>query len=166
MPNNPPASTAPAFSRVAAAVLVVLLLVAAPRLRDELRFFAPGSLVSADGGAPVPQDDANNAAVDAAFRAAAVRLPPGVTCVIGLHAWHRDYFRAAYLLLPRRVVPAVDDPFSPVTGPALVAALHAHHASCLLIGATLTAPAGYSRLTIGAYSLYVSTAVPSWRATP
>jgi hypothetical protein len=165
-PRHLSASAAPAFARAAVLALIVLVIIAAPRLRDELRFFAPGSLVSGDGSAPVPQDDADNAAVDAAFRAAAAQLPSGATCVIGLHAWHRDYFRAAYLLLPRRVVPAVEDPFTPVTEPAVAAALHANHAACMLIGGNLRAPAGYHRATTGAYSLFLSNAISTWRAAP
>jgi hypothetical protein len=165
LPHHAPIAGAPAFAPIAVAVLLVLLLVAAPRLRDELRFFAPGSLVAADGSAPVPQDDADIAALDAAFRAAAARLPLGASCVIGLHAWHRDYFRAAYLLLPRRVVPAVEGPSSPITGSIVSAALHAHHASCLLLGANLTAPAGYRRLTSCAYSLFIQDVHDSRAAT-
>ena len=91
-----------------------------------------------------------------AFSAAAKRLPLGATCVIARHAWHRDYFRAAYLLMPRRVWPAVDDPVAQITPSVLKAAVTALHADCLLARPGLAAPAGFRQVAGGAYALYVA----------
>lgn len=160
-PPETPSPIAPmGYLPVALIVLLVLALVDAPRLQDELRFFRPGSLIAADGSAPVLQDDANNPAVDAAFTAAASRLPAGATCVIALHAWHRDYFRAAYLLMPRRIWPAVSDPGMPITPVVLRAALAARHASCLFAPRAMPVPAGLTLAHGGAYTLYLSPSPP------
>jgi hypothetical protein len=136
-------------------VLALLLLVDLPRLRGEWRFFQPGILYDAVGGAPVPQDDALTPGVDAALRRAALLLPVDSVCVIAHSSWNRDYFRASYLLLPRRVWPAdalLDG--SRLTPEILRAALQAHHAGCLLVPTGVAAPTGMRRLTTGGIALY------------
>src|SRR5579885_3262780 len=150
-----PGAAASGYARVVPLMLVVLVLVVWPRLQGEWRFFQPGSLVSPDGSAPVLQDDAADPAADAAFRAAAAHLPANATCVIARNAWYRDYFRATYLLMPRRVWPAVDDPRTPITSAVLKDTVLARHASCLLIPPGSTAPAGFRQVTAGTYALYM-----------
>lgn len=150
-PRGAPSS----FARAVLAILLIALLVDAPRLEREVRFFQPGSLIAPDGSAPVLQDDAAATAVDAAFAAAAADLPANATCVIARHAWHRDYFRAAYLLMPRRIWPAVESPSTPITAPVVLSSLRNHHAWCLISPRDVQAPAGYLRIASGVYDLYV-----------
>lgn len=148
------------FRRIAFALLVVLVLVNAPALESELRFFNPAAINGADGSAPVLQDSRRSPADDRAFRAAAARLPAGAACVISVEAWNEDYFRAAYIMLPRRVWPYSSDlERRPATPDKLAAALTKHRASCLLLGPRNSPPPRMTRVTTGAYSMYLASTV-------
>ena len=150
-------SGATAAGRFGPLLLVVLvgLLIDAPRLRDELRFFHGPNLVAADGGAPVLQDDQATPAIDNAFRTVARILAPGVTCVIARDSWHRDYFRASYLLMPHQVWPVAALLVDPLpTALQITTALHEYAAQCLLAPASLAVPSGMQLLWRGDYNLY------------
>lgn len=111
---------------------------------------------STGGYAPVPQDDAQRPAFDAAIRAIAARLPHTATCVIAVDAWRREYFRASYLLMPRRVWPAGQSPrTAPYTTAQLLEAAEARQASCLLTLPGQPAPAAFRRLRSGMVALYM-----------
>ncbi len=156
-PPHKPATRA-AGDAIVLAMLVLVLVVGSTRFTGEWRFFRPTPLVSADGSAPVLQDDAADPAVDAAFRAAARAIPSDATCVIAQDSWNRDYFRASYLLMPRRVWPVSDRLSGALPSPRVIAdAMQNRRASCLLIRSGQQAPAGLQRVDTGAYLLYVST---------
>ncbi|MGH2388332.1 MAG: hypothetical protein ACRDIE_09015, partial [Chloroflexota bacterium] len=125
----------PAAGRVLLLVLLgLIVLVGAPRISVEAPFFGPSALVSSAGLAPVPQDDPNAPPVDMALRRAASMLPASSVCVIARDSWNRDYFRASYILMPRRVWPAgllLPEP-TPTLG-MLSAALSTRRADCLLV---------------------------------
>lgn len=138
------------------AVLLVMAALGGSGLANEVRFFAPGSLVSVSGDVPVPQEDRRTPALDAALQRAALHLSRGATCVIAYDSWRREYFRASYLLMPRRVWPAVarqDE--TPISAQVLTAALAAHRTGCLIAPPGVTLPAGLRRITSGAVSLYL-----------
>jgi hypothetical protein len=137
-------------------LLVVALLFSAGQLRGELRFFTGASPFNPAGQAPVPQDDPLTPILDRALRAAAHLLPARAICVIALDSWQRTYFRASYLLQPRRVWPAVAPPS---TGPLPVglvrAAARTHAATCLLAPPDQPVPPGWSLVHGGVVDLYV-----------
>lgn len=136
-------------------VVVMLLVLDRSQLATEWRFFHYRALVSAAGFAPVPQDDAATPALDAALRAAATLLPRGAVCVVGVDAWQRTYFRASYVLMPRRVWPAANRPSS-VSTAQLDRALALHHAGCALVPPGGAAPSGLRLDHGGAIDLYVA----------
>lgn len=137
-------------------LVLVVLIVGAPRISVEARFFGSGAVLHADGSAPVPQDDANPSRIDLAFRAARARLPSDATCVIARDSWNRDYFRASYLLMPRRVWPiATLLTTAPPVLSTVSASLRVRAARCLLAPAGTPIPTGWRHETSGAYSLYV-----------
>jgi hypothetical protein len=144
-------------------VLVALIALAGPQLAAEWRVFHDRSLISSSGGAPVPQDDAATPALDAALRAAAALLPRDATCVVAVDAWQRTYQRASYLLMPRRVWPAADEPSS-VSSDQLSRALASRHAQCALVPAGGATPSGLRLAHGGAIALYVTGNTTSKRA--
>jgi len=142
-----------------AAVLALAVLISWPQVRDEVRFFAPGSLVDAQGGQPVPQDDAVTPALDASLVRAAALLPRTAVCAVATGTWNRTYFRASYLLMPRRVWPVgtgfADGPLSAIQ---IAATMAAHRANCLLAAAGVPVLPGLRRLLAasgGGLALYV-----------
>jgi hypothetical protein len=145
------------FARIALLVLVVLAAAGGSGLQHELRFFSPASINASTTSPPVPQYNPGAPAVNAAIRLAAGKLPASAVCVIDKDAWTDDFQRASFLLLPRRVWPysEASTQRSP-TAFDLAAALSLHHAGCLLADRPTAVPAGYTRLTRGAYSLYVA----------
>jgi hypothetical protein len=139
-----------------AVLLGLIIVVGMSRLSVEAPFFGRSSLVNSAGWAPVPQDDRNDPEVDLALRRAAHALPAGAVCVIGRDSWNRDYFRASYILMPRRVWPAA--PLLSVPEPpigTLTAALSSHHADCLLVSPGAAVPDGWRRVSDGAYATYI-----------
>ncbi len=145
------------FARWCTLALVVLIVViGVPRLSVERPIFRSGSLIQANGSAPVPQDDANPPAVDRAFAAAATFLLRDAICVISQDSWNRDYFRASYVLMPRRVWPVAPLLAAwPPSARMLARAAHDRHATCLLVSADVPVPSGWHRATDGAYALYL-----------
>jgi hypothetical protein len=137
-------------------LLGLIVLVGASRLTVEAPFFGRSALVSSAGWAPVPQDDRNAPAVDQALRHAAHVLPAGAICVIGQDSWNRDYFRASYILMPRRVWPVTPLLAGPIPSLGLLTtALTGHQADCLLVQPGAAVPDGWRRVTGGAYAAYV-----------
>lgn len=141
-----------------AAVLALAVLISWPQVCDEVRFFATGSLVDARGGQPVPQDDAVTPALDASLVRAAALLPRTAICAVATGAWNRTYFRASYLLMPRRVWP-VGPGFAdgPLSAAQIAATMAAHRANCLLAAAGVPKPVAMRRLAAsgGGLALYV-----------
>jgi len=141
-----------------AAVLALAVLISWPQVRDEVRFFATGSLVDARGGQPVPQDDAITSALDASLVRAAALLPRTAVCAVATGAWNRTYFRASYLLMPRRVWP-VGPGFAdgPLSAAQIVTTMATHRANCLLAAAGVPTPVAMRRLAAsgGGLALYV-----------
>jgi len=134
----------------------LLVVVGVPRFSVESPFFRPDTLTQAGGSAPVPQDDPSSSAVDRAFEAAAAILPRGAVCVISQDSWNRDYFRASYVLMPRRVWPVAPLLAAwPPSSRALARAARERYATCLLVSAGIPVPSGWRRSTEGAYALYV-----------
>jgi hypothetical protein len=144
---------------MAAIVLVLFVAVTISSLKDELRFFSPTGITAADGSAPVLQDSNRSPAVDSAFRRAASALPRSSVCVIDKDAWHEDYFRASYVMMPRRIWPYGDNALkTPLSLANVLAAMRAHHAACLLASIGTPIPTGLRRSTVtDSYSLYVNT---------
>jgi hypothetical protein len=147
------------FLLVAILVLVSLVAMTTSSLKDELRFFSPTGITAADGSAPVLQDSNRSAGVDAAFRGAATALSRSAVCVIDKDAWHEDYFRASYIMMPRQIWPFSDNARkTPLSSANLLVAMRAHHADCLLAGIGTPVPAGLRHLIVtDSYSLYVTT---------
>jgi hypothetical protein len=138
-------------------VLFALIVLDRSSLQDELRFFRVQSPYTAPGVAPVPQDDVETPALDAALRGMIPLLPRDASCVIAVDAWQRDYFRASYLLMPRRIWPAVDRPTTvPLGTAALGRALAQHRAGCLLAPAGTAAPSGLRLARGGVLALYLA----------
>lgn len=142
-----------------AAVLALAVLLSWPQLRSEFRFFTPGSLVDVQGGQPVPQDDAITPALDASLARAAALLPRTAICAVATGAWNRTYFRASYLLMPRRMWP-VGSGFAdgPLSVAQIAATMAAHRADCLLAAAGVPVPPGLRQLLAvggGGLALYV-----------
>src|ERR1035437_7919821 len=137
-------------------LLAMIILVGASRLSVEAPFFGSASLVTSAGLAPVPQIDPYNPAVDQALQRAAIAVPPGAVCVIARDSWDRDYLRASYLLMPRRVWPAARllANRSPSIG-TIAAALSNRKADCLLVQPGTPVPGGWRRVIDGAYAAYV-----------
>jgi hypothetical protein len=147
---------ADSFARVAVAVLVLLAVIDSSSIEAELRFFSPSSITAANGSAPVPQDSIRSPDVDQAFRRAANALQSNAVCVIDKDAWNEDYFRASYVMMPRRIWPSMEDSRHRIlTAGGLADAMHAHDATCLLLSAHSPVPRGLMRRTSGYYSLYV-----------
>jgi hypothetical protein len=136
-------------------VLAIMLLVDTSRLATELRFFRPSSIASADGSAPVLQDSNRNPRIDADFRAAASHLPTTASCVIAVDSWHEDYFRASYIMMPRRIWPYAERSQRVPSTPDIAVAMARHHAMCALLAAGETPPRGLHQITNGTYSLYI-----------
>jgi hypothetical protein len=145
-------------SRGAFALLVVacILILGAPELSTEWQFFVPGNLSAPTRVAPVLQADPLNPMIDSAFVHADRVLPPTAICIIALDAWHRDYFRASYLLMPRQVWPYQQQlTDTPAPTAALRAAMQRRRATCLLAGAGVRVPVNLVLASRGVYSLYV-----------
>ena len=142
-----------------AAVLALALLITWPQVRGELRFFAQGSLVDAQGGQPVPQDDTLTPALDASLARAVALLPRAAICAVATGAWNRTYFRASYLLMPRRVWPVgLGFADGPLSVEEIAATMAAHRADCLLAAAGVPPPPAMRRLLAargGGLALYV-----------
>ena len=137
-------------------LMLVVLAMGIPRIAVEAPFFRSGAIIHADGSALVPQDDANSAPIDQAFRVAGAVLPREITCVIARDSWNRDYFRASYVLMPRPVWPVARLLTTSLPGLATVSrSLEAREARCLLASAGTPIPRGWQRETLGVYSLYV-----------
>lgn len=137
-------------------LLGLIVLVGMSRLSVEAPFFGRSSLVNSAGWAPVPQDDRNAPEVDLALRRAASMLPVSSVCVIARDSWNRDYFRASYILMPRRVWPAAPLLSRPVPSPGTLAAtLSSRHADCLLVPPAAAVPDGWLRVSGGAYAIYI-----------
>ena len=144
-----------AYSLLVVAVLGVLVVLGSARSAAELRFFGTRSPYTAPGMAPVPQDDTETPALDASLRAVAAMLPRDATCVIAVDAWRRDYFRASYILMPRRIWPAADLPSDvSLTPAALHQVMALRHASCLLAAPGTDVPPGLRQAYSGAIVLY------------
>jgi hypothetical protein len=144
------------------ALLFCLLLLDWPELGVEWQFFLPGNLDSRLRVAPVLQADPLDPAIDRAFTQAAPLLAPTAICVIALDAWHRDYFRASYLLMPRQVWPYQQDLTDrSATSAALRRAMQQRHATCLLAAPGVPAPRGLVPVTRGVYDLYLSRGRPA-----
>jgi hypothetical protein len=144
------------FRPLPVVLLGLIIVVGMSRLSVEAPFFGRSALVNSAGWASVPQDDRNDPEVDLALRRAAHALPTGAVCVIGRDSWNRDYFRASYLLMPRRVWPVA--PLLSVPEPSigtLAAALSSHHADCLLISPGAAVPDGWLRVSDGTYATFI-----------
>lgn len=142
-----------------AVVLALAVLITWPQVRGEFRFFAPGNLVDAQGGQPVPQDDAVTPALDASLARAAALLPRAAICAVATGTWNRTYFRASYLLMPRRIWP-VGPGFAdgPLSVAQIAATMAEHRADCLLAAAGEPTPPAMRRLleaSRGGLALYV-----------
>ena len=159
-----------------AAVLALAVVITWSQVHGEFRFFVPGNLIDAQGGQPVPQDDALTPALDASLARAAALLPPTEVCVVATGAWNRTYFRASYLLMPRRIWP-VGPGFAdgPLTVAQIAATMTEHRADCLLAAAGVPTPPAMRRLLAasgGGLALYVGcrcgedSALSAARGTP
>ena len=140
-------------------MLALAVLITWPQVRGEFRFFVQGSLVDAQGGQPVPQDDAVTPALDTSLARAAALLPRAAICAVATGAWNRTYFRASYLLMPRRIWP-VGPGFAdgPLSVARIAATMTAHRAECLLAAAGVPTPPAMRRLLAardGGLALYV-----------
>jgi hypothetical protein len=144
------------FRRVAFAIVALVMLLNLSALQSELRFFMPSPVMNVDGSAPVLQDSRRSPAADRAFRLAAASLPTNATCVISVDAWNEDYFRASYLMMPRRVWPySTTLEHTAARSRDLTVALRAHDTSCLLLGAGVEPPPHATRITSGSYSVFM-----------
>jgi hypothetical protein len=153
---NRPTSRSYSLGIVAVVVVAFLILLNASAISSELRFFLSNSVTNADGSAPVLQDSGRDPRIDAAFRTAASLLPTTATCVISTDSWHEDYFRASYIMMPRRIWPyRISFSAAPPSALDIAAALVEHNATCALLSADVRPPQDLYRLTHGAYSLYV-----------
>jgi hypothetical protein len=82
-------------------------------------------------------------------------------CVIAADSWDRDYFRASYLLMPRKVWPAAPlfTAYPPSQG-MITGAISHHGADCLLVQSGVPIPHGWRLFSGGAYAAYLLPSQP------